>query len=110
MEDKKGFVVFTINVGNLPPYKAEAFISRVRDNFGKIEDWYTLFIPVRGINRTRVEVFALTEKGHKEIRPKILKIHESFRIAELEAKLAEAQETIRDLEAMMEEKQGVNNG
>ena len=29
----KGIVVFYIHVGQLPPYKAEAFLNRIKDEF-----------------------------------------------------------------------------
>ncbi len=57
----RGCLVFYIDVGQLPPFKAEAFVERMkqqlndRDGLCRIKkDQEVFFIPVRG-GRTRVE-------------------------------------------------------
>ena len=55
--DAKGILVFYVNVGQLPPFKAEAFIERMKDTF-KLKEIKKLsevvYIPVRD-QETRVE-------------------------------------------------------
>jgi hypothetical protein len=52
----EGFIVFHVNVGSLPPYKAEAFIERLKERWKKdkengkgelIANWQTIWIPTR---------------------------------------------------------------
>jgi hypothetical protein len=60
----KGFLIFYIDVGTLPPHKAEQFIERMKDSVlkdmrGRLpEEWKTLWIPVRNTD-THVEVLQL---------------------------------------------------
>ena len=35
MDKIKGIIIFYLDVGMLPPYKAEAFMERVKDQIGK---------------------------------------------------------------------------
>lgn len=69
----RGALVFYFNVGNLPPYKAEAFIERLKDQWGQNvrshgatlpPDVVTYFIPVRPPQETYVDFvpFAVTEE------------------------------------------------
>jgi hypothetical protein len=55
----KGFVVFTVNVGNLVPNRAEAFIERMQDRLvaAKPDGWSVIVTPNR--TESRVEVFCL---------------------------------------------------
>lgn len=60
----EGFITFYVNVGSLPPFKAEAFIDRLKDQWKKnekpdslIKNWQTLWIPTR------------TEDTHTEFYP-----------------------------------------
>lgn len=67
----KGALVFYINVGQIPPVNAEAFLDRVKDNLlnkradkAKLpEDIAIFFVPVRPPQETLVEFvpFAITE-------------------------------------------------
>lgn len=63
---KKGAFVYTINVGMLPPMKAEAFIERLKDKFRKQgslnKDFDHLFIPIRNQD-TKVEVHLYDRDG-----------------------------------------------
>ena len=53
----KGLLVFYVNVGQLPPFKAEAFIERMKDKF-RLEEvkkvCEVVYIPVRD-QKTKVE-------------------------------------------------------
>ncbi len=54
----KGCLVFYIDVGQLPPYKAEAFVERMKDNFRSErlkKNYELIFVPVRPNGNTRVE-------------------------------------------------------
>ena len=56
-KEATGILVFYVNVGNLPAFKAEAFIDRLRDKFKlqEIKKMYeVIYIPVRD-QETRVE-------------------------------------------------------
>jgi hypothetical protein len=67
-ESKKieGIFLVTIDVGKLPPYKAEIFCDRVKDDFIKernksvFKDWMGLFIPTREGNAD-IEAFPMPE-------------------------------------------------
>ena len=59
----RGIIIFYMNVGMLPPIKAEAFIDRVKDRFmngEKDRNWElpddvgVFFVPIRE-NKTRVQ-------------------------------------------------------
>jgi len=67
-----GIIVIYLNVGQLPPFKAEAFIDRMKDKF-RVEDknkilekWTTLFIPVR-TQDTRVEFIRFNGNASSEL-------------------------------------------
>lgn len=69
----KGMMVFYIDVGQLPPYKAEAFVERWKDTCKKqtkklrksgIE---SIWIPVRPNSQTCVEFLPMTEEGQNFI-------------------------------------------
>jgi len=74
-ENKKleGVMVFYVDVGQLPPYKAEAFIDRMKDQFGKTKTYKklkkagvdTIWMPVRPNSQTRVEFMPMTEGAMK---------------------------------------------
>lgn len=67
-ESKKtrGFICLTLNVGQLPPFKAEVFVDKMRDQWIKnglrksLEDWELLVMPVRPPQETKIEVFDLS--------------------------------------------------
>jgi hypothetical protein len=69
--NKKGIIVFTMNVGNLPPLKAEAYIERIKDQFRKSgnpqdwQDWQHIFMPVRH-QETKVEIFSFEKCDYIE--------------------------------------------
>ena len=93
MTDKvNGFMVFYIDVGQLPPFKAEAFLERLKDKYKKknkklkesgIE---AIWIPVRPNSNTRVEFFPFSDEakgwatGAKTLKPDV----EQFEIEEKE--------------------------
>ncbi len=55
--NKKGLMCIYINVGQLPPFKAEAYIERLKDKFRTSSfhsDWEVWWLPVRQ-QETRVE-------------------------------------------------------
>jgi hypothetical protein len=55
----KGFLVFTVNVGQLPPFKAEAFCERLKDQLVKQRQdpgWQVIVMPVRPPQETKFEV------------------------------------------------------
>jgi hypothetical protein len=65
----KGMLVFYIDVGQLPPFKAEAFVERWKDNCSrdgffeklKAQGYEMIFIPVRPNSQTRVEMVPLSK-------------------------------------------------
>jgi hypothetical protein len=68
MADKSvnGFMVFYIDVGQLPPHKAEALLERVRDRYRhetrRLQESgvESMWIPVRPNSETRVEFFPVS--------------------------------------------------
>lgn len=64
----KGIMVFYIDVGMLPPFKAEAYIDRYKDKLkqdGLIDQlrsqgYETLWVPVRPNSTTRIEMVPLS--------------------------------------------------
>lgn len=61
---QRGFACFYINVGNLPPFKAEALVDRMKDQFKQYKSmagWEVIWIPVRS-QETRIEFFAIDGK------------------------------------------------
>lgn len=58
----KGCLVFYVDVGQLPPYKAEAFVERMAARFNSErlkKNYEIMFIPVRPNSQTRVEYIPL---------------------------------------------------
>ena len=64
----RGILVFYMNVGALPPYKAEVFLERMREQLLRPlqaasrplpEDVGVLFVPVRPPDQTRVDYLPL---------------------------------------------------
>lgn len=59
----RGFVCLYQNVGQLPPFKAEAFITRLKEQWRKsderkvFEDWGFVVVPVRPPQETRIVLF-----------------------------------------------------
>lgn len=59
----KGFIALILNVGQLPPFKAEAFAERVKEQWRKqdlrktLDDWELIILPVRD-QETKIEIFA----------------------------------------------------
>lgn len=79
--ESKGVLVFYINVGMLPPFKAEAFLERARDNYVKSmkdavsaplpKDITMLFVPVRPPEETFVDYIpfdGVTKEALEELR------------------------------------------
>jgi hypothetical protein len=60
----EGFFVTTLDVGNLPPFKAEAFCERWKDKFTKVRDnslyknWVAITLPTR-TEGTKMEAYPL---------------------------------------------------
>ncbi len=78
----RGFIVFTINVGQLPPFKAEAFMDRLKDQFRKASDefkifkeWVIFWLPTR------------TADSHVEIHPLDKLTEESIMVPRLKEML-----------------------
>ncbi len=62
MSKIRGFLVFTVNIGHLPPFKAEAFMERLRDQAmrdHKDPEWQIIMIPVRPPQETKFEVIVI---------------------------------------------------
>lgn len=67
-QEMKGMLVFYQDVGQLPPFKAEAFIERVKDRFRedgllqklKANGYEIMFLPVRPNSQTRVEMVPMS--------------------------------------------------
>lgn len=61
----KGFLVFTQEVGCLPPYKAQAFIERIKDKLipKRPDGWQIIVRPTREYGMGKVEVFVVDEKA-----------------------------------------------
>ena len=71
----KSLLVFYVSVGNLPPYKAEEYLSRCRESFLQESDYWkldedvgTLFIPVRPPQETRVDYLPMTGASAEAVR------------------------------------------
>lgn len=78
----RGVLVFYLNVGQLPPYKAEAFLERAKDQYMKAfehgggsaplpKDITILFIPVRPPDETFVDYIpfdGVTKDALEELR------------------------------------------
>ena len=64
----KGVLVFYQDVGQLPPFKTEAFLERVKDRFRedgfikrlKDNGYEIMFLPVRPNSTTRVEMIPMS--------------------------------------------------
>ena len=70
----KGFVVVTQEVGNLPPFKAEAFVERIKDRMVKAREsngldsrWQIIVQPTREYGAGKVEVFVVDKDA--DIKP-----------------------------------------
>lgn len=69
-----GVMVFNIYVGQLPPYKAEAFVARLKDQFSKgakkhkLTSWVTYWLPQRNF-ATDVEIYVRDEGRIKQLEP-----------------------------------------
>jgi len=78
----EGFIVFFVNVGQLPPFKAEAFIQRIKDGWKKsdadnsqrnlIANWEPIWIPNR------------TQETHAEFYPVNGKMDAQGRLQQIE--------------------------
>jgi hypothetical protein len=61
----KGFIVLTLNVGMLPPFKAEAFCERTKKHWKEsdtrraLDEWEIVVMPVRPPQETKIEFFPL---------------------------------------------------
>ena len=69
--EKNFLTVYTIDIGQLPNDKAEAFIDRVKENVlkDKQDDWSFSFVPVRN-KGSKVQVFSFNEQlDLEEIKP-----------------------------------------
>jgi hypothetical protein len=63
-KDLRGAVVFYVDVGQLPPEKAEGLVARLKENNAEFlnalpKDITTLWLPVRAPGLTRVEFLPL---------------------------------------------------
>lgn len=80
----EGFIVFFVNVGSLPPFKAEAFIERLKDQWKKgesshvylqgrslVSNWQTIWIPSR-TQETHAEFYPVN--GEKDVEGKLKQI------------------------------------
>jgi hypothetical protein len=66
----EGFIVFFVDVGSLPPFKAEAFINRLKDKWKKSDltvNWETIWIPSR-TQETHAEFYPVNGKKDAEGR------------------------------------------
>lgn len=62
----KGLLVFYIDIGTMPPYKAEAYIDRWKDGFRaseklKEQGYEILWVPVRANSLTKIEMIPFAE-------------------------------------------------
>jgi hypothetical protein len=74
-QSMQGIVVYTLDVGSLPPYKAEAFIDRLKDKLSKEknvwgEGWGFVIQPVRPPQETKVEIFRINASDSEYTRVK----------------------------------------
>lgn len=74
-QSMQGIVVYTLNVGSLPPYKAEAFIERLKDKLSKEKNiwgdgWGFVIQPVRPPQKTKVEIFRMNASDSEYARVK----------------------------------------
>jgi hypothetical protein len=63
----KGFIVFTQEIGQLPPHKAEALLERIKDKLAKKkpELWELIIRPTRLYGQGKVEVFIVDGEAHE---------------------------------------------
>jgi len=67
-QELKGILVFYIDVGQLPPFKAEAFVERMRDKLNERrmvdrlqkQGYEVMWLPVRPGSNTRIEMVPLS--------------------------------------------------
>jgi len=92
--------VFYINVGQLPPNRAEAFLNKMQDALRQIginQDTEDYFVPVRdGV--TKIEVFTKDDKDQwvKE-NSHVIEVMQNIQIESLEAKLELSRQKIEQL-------------
>jgi len=76
MKEMKGILVFYVDVGQLPPFKAEAFLESFKDTFYKDQEkGLSIFpagvgivwVPSRPPTRTRVEYIAFESADDRRI-------------------------------------------
>lgn len=69
-----GVMVITVWIGQLPPYKAEAFVERLKDRFKEsmkkhgLIKWETYWLPDRG-NANDIELYVRDEGQIKKLEP-----------------------------------------
>lgn len=81
-----GLLVFYVNVGTVPPYRAESFVERFEDHFKskmlkehKLPDNVVLlFVPVRPPQETRLEYIPMVGVD-TALLTQIMEIHEKTR-------------------------------
>jgi hypothetical protein len=81
----KGLIAYIVNVGSLSNVRAEAFCERLKDNLRKQkteEYWDSIIVPVRGENKTQIQVYSRDEDKVNRIWPLVHEQLESIRIAE----------------------------
>lgn len=73
-QETKGFIVYTINVGQASPKTVERQSAEWMEklNTGRPDGWQTVLIPSRALP-SKVEVFSLQDGVLEEIKPHILK-------------------------------------
>lgn len=93
-------MVFYINVGQMPPYQAEAFLKRIKDQFLQCnndiwklpDDVGTLFIPVRPPQECRVDYIPMTGASVeaitalKEVRDQLREEYDIIKFVSVEPK------------------------
>lgn len=72
----EGFIVLFVNVGSLPPFKAEAFIERLKDKCKKSDNdltanWETIWIPSR-TEETHAEFYPVN--GQKDVEGRLKQV------------------------------------
>ena len=74
MEEVKGFIVITQYVGGLPPFKAEVFIGKVKENMTptKPDGWNIIINPTRILKENKMEIFKVGEDNELEAVEKYL--------------------------------------
>jgi hypothetical protein len=65
MPEVEGFVYIKINVHNMPPFKAQAYIERMRDQFKMPQGWKTVWWPVRD-EANEFKIFKVNDNARVE--------------------------------------------